>query len=303
MLSSSPSAQDLTASIAQAVAVLAADTDALRQSATFTVWLRTMSAFHAYSFGNQLLIWSQRPDATRVAGFHKWKSLKRFVTKGQKGIRILAPILPKTEAEEGPSIVRVPPGGRPASTGRIAGFRVATVFDLSQTDGEPLAELPECNAVSGGETLLPMIERAIAELGISMTYKPLGGPDGLSRGGAIEIEEALATPARCGVLIHELAHELLEHKASRETTTKQGRELEAEAIAYAVMCHFRMDLPSQFYIAGYGVTAEMLTAALPVISATAKRIIGLVQPEGLAVGEGVERDALPAASFDLPLAA
>ena len=276
---SNDKATDLTASITASIATLCAETDAVKQSSTYTAWLKTMSAFHSYSFGNQLLIWSQLPTATRVAGFNKWKSLKRFVTKGQKGIRILAPLVRKAE--------EVSKSGTTEKVSRIAGFRVVSVFDISQTDGEEIPSL-EVNATEGGETLLPLIESAIAELNISLTYKPLAGAYGLSKGGAIEIEESLDTPGRCGVLVHELAHELLQHKANRETTTKEQRELEAESVAYAVLAHFGMNLPSKFYLANYGITAEMLTAALHTISATTKQIIALVTP---ATKDQTEEDA------------
>lgn len=248
---------------------LCAETDAVKQSKTYTAWLKTMSSFYEYSYGNQLLIWSQFPTATRVAGFNKWKSLKRSVTKGQKGIRILAPLVRKFEDN-----------AKPTSTdtvSKIVGFRVATVFDITQTEGEDILTF-NVNATEGGETLLPLLEQAIADLSISLTYKTLSGAYGLSRGGAIEIEESLDTPARVGVLVHEFAHELLEHKANRETTTKQQRELEAESVAYAVLAHFRMKLPSEFYLSSYGITSEMLTAALQTISTTTKRIIGLLTP-------------------------
>jgi hypothetical protein len=263
---SSEKANDLTASISASIATLCAETDAAKKSATYTAWLKTMSAFYEYSYGNQILIWSQMPTATRVAGFNKWKSLNRFVTKGQKGIRILAPLVRKVEEVTKTGTDKV---------SKLAGFRIVSVFDLSQTEGEEIPTL-EFNATEGGETLLPMLENAIADLNISLTYKTLAGAYGLSKGGAIEIEDSLSIPARCGVLVHELAHELLEHKANHKTTTKQQRELEAESVAYAVLAHFGMNMHSEFYLASYDITTEMLTASLQTISQTTKRIIGLL---------------------------
>ncbi|MGB7986987.1 MAG: ArdC-like ssDNA-binding domain-containing protein [Terracidiphilus sp.] len=263
---SNDKAQELTKTINDSIATLCAQTDAAKQSATYKAWLNTASRFHSYSFGNQILIWCQSPDATRVAGFHTWKSLNRFVKKGEHGIRILAPIIRKMEEEREGKIEEV---RRPVS------FRVVSVFDVAQTEGEPLAEL-ECNPTEGGETLLPLLEKAITGLNITLEYKKLSGPDGLSKGGAIEIEEALDTPARCAALAHELTHEVLDHAARRKETTKQQRELEAESVAYAVLTHFGMNPQSQFYLANYNITAEMLTASLQTINTTAKRIIGLL---------------------------
>jgi Zn-dependent peptidase ImmA (M78 family) len=121
-----------------------------------------------------------------------------------------------------------------------------------------------------------------AHLGITLTYKAIQGrAEGLSKGGAIEVEESLPTPARCGVLVHELSHELL-HKFKRAQTTKQQRELEAESVAFAVLAHFGMRTESRFYLATYDVTAEMLTASLQTISATARKLIELIDESAVA---------------------
>jgi hypothetical protein len=267
----------LTKTINDSIATLCAETDAAKQSATYKAWLNTVSRFYRYSFGNQILIWCQSPDATRVAGFHTWKSLNRSVKKGEHGIRILAPIIRKVEQER---------NGKTEEVIRPVSFRVVSVFDYAQTEGEELADL-ECNATEGGEELLPLLEKAVTALNISLTYKALSGPEGLSKGGAIEIEEALDTPARCGVIAHELSHELLGHAARRAETTKQQRELEAESVSYAVLSYFGMKSQSQFYLATYEVTAEMLTASLHTINATAKQIISLLtQADNSEEGKG-----------------
>ena len=95
----------------------------------------------------------------------------------------------------------------------------------------------------------------------------------------IEIEETLSTAARCGVIIHELAHELL-HKEKRKETTRQQRELEAESVSFAVLARYGIHSESRFYLASYDVTAEMLTASLQTISQTAKRIISVIGGDG-----------------------
>src|SRR5437868_9431511 len=103
--------------------------DALKrgQSESLKTYLRVMSHFHHYSWGNCLLIYSQRPEATRVAGFQAWLKMRRFVRKGEKGIVILAPMVGRkksdTELTEDEQT-------------RLFGFRAAHVFDVSQTDGE-----------------------------------------------------------------------------------------------------------------------------------------------------------------------
>jgi antirestriction protein ArdC len=276
-------AQELTAKITESINALCAETDAAKQSAIYRAWLSTLSHFHNYSWANCLLIWTQAPEATRVAGFHTWKSLGRFVKKGQTGIRILAPLMHKVEEEKNDNTERV---------SRPFGFKTVAVFDYAQTDGKPLAEL-NTNATEGGDALLPQLEKAAAQLNITLVYKAIeGSAEGLSKGGLIEIEETLDTPARCGVIAHELAHELL-HKTNREGTTRQQRELEAESVAYAVLAHFGMHPQSCFYLATYDVTPEMLTASLQTIGSAAKTIISLIDGTGQQIeeGEGAQNDA------------
>jgi antirestriction protein ArdC len=281
-------AQELNARINDSINALCAETDAAKQSETFRNWLSTLSRFHNYSFGNSLLIAMQAPDATHVAGFHTWKSLGRFVKKGETGIRILAPIIRKIEQEK---------NGTTEKVSRPFGFRTVTVFSYAQTDGEPLPEM-NTNATEGGEALLPALERAAAQLDVILVYKAISGnAEGYSKGGLIEIEETLDTPARCGVIIHELAHELMHKGSNREGTTKQQRELEAEAVSYAVLAHFGIHSDSRFYLAMYNVTGEMLTASLQAISAAAKRIINMLEPTSPpATPAVVEEDDMRAAA-------
>src|SRR5580700_7607033 len=93
-----------------------------------------MGRFHRYSWGNTLLIASQRPTATHVAGFHAWHQLGRSVKKGEKGIVILAPMVVKQKD----SAAEIEPPSKEPS--RVAGFRAAYVFDVAQTEGQPLPQ-------------------------------------------------------------------------------------------------------------------------------------------------------------------
>ena len=97
------------------------------RSDQLTALLKTMARFHKYSFHNICLIASQCPTATRVAGFQTWRTMGRFVRKGEKGIAILAPIVGRRETESTGDNARA-----------IIGFRAAYVFDVDQTEGEPL---------------------------------------------------------------------------------------------------------------------------------------------------------------------
>lgn len=117
-------------------------------SGKYQEYLQTMSRFHRYSFNNTMLIYLQKPDATHVAGFNKWRDdFKRNVKKGEKGIKIIAPAITKKKVEK----IKLDPDTKAPmldengqaiveeKTVSIPRFRVATVFDLSQTEGEPLA--------------------------------------------------------------------------------------------------------------------------------------------------------------------
>ncbi|HEY7291579.1 MAG TPA: ArdC family protein [Vicinamibacterales bacterium] len=190
------------------------------QSDQFTALLKTMARFHRYSFHNVCLIASQRPDATRVAGFHTWRSLGRFVRKGEKGIVILAPIVGRrSDADEDDSK-------------RVIRFRAAYVFDVAQTDGEPLPEVATASGDPGART--PALRRAIDERGIVIEdADALDGALGMSCGGRIQIVKGLAPAEEFVVLVHEFAHELL-HRAADRPASRDTRELEAEAVAFVV---------------------------------------------------------------------
>jgi hypothetical protein len=172
-------------------------------SDALTAYLNAMSRFHNYSFGNILEIARQKSDATRVAGFWKWKELGRSVKKGEKGIRILAPIVGikrKKDAE-------IKASTDPAAINKpvLVGFRSTYVFDVSQTEG---AELPELQEVSGdvGENydrLVSFIERQGIELVFTEKIAPALG---MSYGGRIAILPGQSKAETFATLVHELAH-------------------------------------------------------------------------------------------------
>jgi hypothetical protein len=104
-----------------------------------TAYLTAMGRFHNYSFGNILEIARQKPDATRVAGMYAWNQLGRKVVKGQKGIRILAPMIGVRRKKDKEAEKDITKQNQPV----LVGFRSAYVFDVSQTDGAPLPDLSE----------------------------------------------------------------------------------------------------------------------------------------------------------------
>ncbi|MBW4039118.1 MAG: ArdC family protein [Acidobacteria bacterium] len=243
-------------------------------SDALTAYLNAMSRFHNYSFGNILEIARQKPDATRVAGFWKWKELGRSVKKGEKGIRILAPIIGvrrKKDEEAEKDITK-------QNTVVLVGFRSAYVFDVSQTEG---AELPELRGISGdvGENrdrLIALIDRQGIELVFTERIAPALG---MSYGGRIAILPGQSKAEEFSTLVHELAHEML-HKAERRTaTTKVVRETEAEAIAFVIGKAIGLETgtASADYIQLYHGNASLLAESLEVIQKTSAVILAALE--------------------------
>jgi hypothetical protein len=244
-------------------------------SEALTNYLTAMSHFHHYSFGNVLEIARQMPTATRVAGFWTWKNLGRFVKAGQKGIRILAPIVGvcrKKDAEANKDITK-------QNERVLLGFRHAYVFDISQTDG---VELPHLHEVSGdpGENI-DRLAAFVKSKGIQLVYNANIAPAlGMSYGGRIAILPGLSKAETFATLVHETAHELLHRSERRTVTTKTGRETEAEAVAFVVGKAVGLvnDNASASYIQLYHGNASLLAESLEVIQQTASIILAALEP-------------------------
>jgi len=260
------SATDLKSRITEHIQELAQATDAARVSEEMQRYLDMSAKFHQYSPFNIWLILMEKPTATVVAGFHKWISMKRFVRKGEHGIAILAPIFAPGINEDGEQIEK------------LVGFKTVYVFDISQTEGQPLPEPPNWKSTEQNALLRERLLEFAANKGIVVNVKQLPGEtQGVSLGGTI----ILSPQAGTKTLIHEIAHELLHHK-QHEVTSQTIRELEAEAVAYVVGKHFGLDgLSSPNYVALYDVTAEMIFGHMERIRDIATAIIrGLEKKSG-----------------------
>ena len=249
------------------------------KSDRLVAYLKAMSRFHAYSFGNVMLIASQRPDATRVAGFKAWKSFGRSVKKGERGIVIVAPMVLKGKQEADPN--GVPKGGKAADDDKPrVRFRGVHVFDVSQTEGE---ELPEPARFGGdpGEALT-RLESAVVESGIELnTAEHLAGADGISKGGEIVLCGSLDPAERFATLVHEWAHEILHRVPKEERPSKTVRETEAEAVAFVVGHAIGLEpsTASSDYIALYRGDAETLMASMDRVQKTACHIIEAIRDD------------------------
>ncbi|MFN8764995.1 MAG: ArdC-like ssDNA-binding domain-containing protein [Pirellulaceae bacterium] len=243
-------------------------------------YLNLLAMFHSYSFGNLMLIASQKPAATMVAGFSRWRQLGRFVKKGEKGIAILAPLVlrrgltsstPKQTTSPGDRSATSPPEPVPV----LCGFRVVYVFDVSQTDG---AELPAFASVAGDPgRKLQLLQELVTEEGITLHILPElpRGCLGMSQGGTITIAAHLPPASMFATLAHELAHEKLHWNDQREQTTRQTRETEAEAVAYVVCRAMGLDCSTQSsdYIQLYSGDDKVLLKSLERIRSTAAWMI------------------------------
>jgi len=242
------------------------------KSSALLRYLDTISKFHNYSFGNCMLICIQCPNATLVAGFQRWKKLKRWVKKGEAGIAILAPLLMRKSELDEDSTGNT--DGEATVLRAIRGFRAVHVFDVSQTEGEPLAEI---GAITGdpGERIA-RIEEFIRSKGIELAYtEALGGALGMSEGGKITILSTLTLAQTFSTLVHELAHELLHRGDRRKETTKVFRETEAEAVSYVVSKAVGLELSTQAvdYIQLWNGDETILMQSLELVRDAASQIL------------------------------
>ena len=167
------------------------------KSETLTQYLAAIGRFHRYSLRNVMLIASQKPAATHVAGFHAWHKLRRFVKKGEKGILILAPVVRrKSESDEHKDT---------DESSTTVGFRAAYVFDISQTDGR---ELPAIGSVNGDPRgYRERLGNFVAEQGIALEYsQDIAPARGTSAGGKITLMPGQPPAEEFATLAHELAH-------------------------------------------------------------------------------------------------
>ena len=238
-------------------------------SETLRTYLAAIGRFHRYSLRNVMLIATQKPTATHVAGFHTWHELGRFVKKGEKAILILAPIVRtkthnvrQTETDESSTAV---------------GFRAAYVFDISQTDGQ---ELPEIDNVKGDpREYRERLGKFVTDQGILLEYsQDIAPARGTSAGGKITLLPGQTPAEEFSTLAHEVAHELMHRNERRASTSKRSRETEAEAVAFVVCQAIGLETGSaaQDYIQLYEGDAKLLSLSLQYIQQTATRILNAI---------------------------
>lgn len=258
-------------------AALARLNDSLVQgkSDSLITYLAAIGRFHRYSFSNLLLILSQKPEATRVAGFQTWKELGRYVKKGERGILIIAPMRCRKKSDVAQAL-DIKTSDADESFIR---FRAVHVFDVSQTDGQPLPEPVRASGDPAGYT--ERLKSLVASKAITLEYSPsLGNAYGRSSGGKITLRAGMTPAEEFSVLVHELAHEILHPKESRRELSKLVKETEAEAVAFVVSHAIGLDAAtaSADYIQVYRGDKDTLAASLERIQTAASEIFEAIIP-------------------------
>ncbi|MBU6428678.1 MAG: ImmA/IrrE family metallo-endopeptidase [Cyanobacteria bacterium REEB65] len=254
---------------AEAMAKLEEGIKALTSSDAWERYLRMQAAFHRYSFSNTVLIYSQMPDATRVAGIRTWNKLGRSVIKGQKAIWILAPVAVGKKADQD-----LDGDDADETQRRVVAFRPVPVFDLSQTEGD---ELPSPVCMLTGNTSSQLFEHLATfseKRGCPLTVEAIsGGANGFfdPTANRIVVREGLAPDHACKTLAHEIAHSILHRDLEIYREHRGDCELEAESASFVVLAHHGINAGqySFGYVSSWQGGGE---AAIKALKASAQRI-------------------------------
>jgi len=272
------------------LAKLADGIDGLTDSDEWARYLAVQAKFHRYSFGNVMLILQQCPNASRVMAYGKrdgstgWLSLGRNVIKGEHAIRIFAPSTRKGTNDAGEEETK------------LIGFRLVPVFDMSQTEGDPLPEV--CTLLAGADDagafarLVKVAEGMGWRVEAPAEIDGYPGANGLCEHGRKLISVASDRSAAQMVksMAHELGHAIL-HGSSSDYRANRGLcELEAESVAYVVCQHIGLDTSD--YTFGYVATwvgadkaRDKIKASGKAISRAAKTIIDALESPAEAMAD------------------
>ena len=262
----------------------------LFQSERYMDYLRTMSRFHRYSLNNTILIHAQRPDATLVAGFNKWRDqFGRNVMRGEKGIKIIAPtpFKKKIEEEKLDPDTKLPMRDKDGNIimeekeVKIPMFKVVTVFDVSQTEGEPLPDIVGTltGDVQNYEAFMEALRRSSP---VPIEMQPLPpDTDGFFSidKQSISIREDMSEVQTVSATIHEITHSKLHNykKGAPDAKDRSTEEVEAESVSFAVCAYYGIQTGENSfgYIANWSQNKELteLRASLETINKTASELI------------------------------
>jgi hypothetical protein len=288
-------------------------TAAVAELARSDAWLRMLrvaARFPRYSPSNVLLIAVQNPDASNVGGLRLWNSLGRRVRKGEKGIAILAPCLYKGSADKESS--QQPTSGADEGKGEsgpraLRGFRVVHVFDVSQTEGDPLPEVaPSLLRGPAPERLWDSLASLVERDLYALERGDCGGANGFTRFDArvIRIRSDVEPAQAAKTLAHEVGHVRAEHgirfadRYQRSVDCRGVAEVEAESIAFLVAATAGLDSSDYTvpYVAGWaGGNTELLKDTASRVLAVSR---GIVDDAGLGF-EGPRASMTPASRLQV----
>ena len=265
----------------------------LFESERYKAYLTSMAKFHSYSFNNTLLIAMQ--GGQLVAGYNKWRDdFHRNVKRGEKGIKILAPApykvkkeVPKLDEQGQPVMDK---DGNPVTEKKeiqVPAFKIVSVFDVSQTEGEPLPSIGVDELAGNVEQYEDFFKALEQTSPVPMAFEDIpGGSHGYYHltEKRIAIQENMSELQTLKTAIHEIAHAKLHAIDPEAPVTEQAdrpdsrtREVQAESVAYAVCQHYGLDTSdySFGYVAGWssGKDLKELRASLETIRATAHELI------------------------------
>lgn len=284
--SDAPNKNALSDRISLFVDDLANATDEAAADAKIKQYLNFFSKFRKHSFTNSFLIFIQRPDATRVAGFRQWEEkFHRKVKKGAKGIMIYAPIIKSVE-NDGNNL------DKDVEDKVVRGYRAVYVFDVKDTD--PIDEkgnLPEepqwfdDNTPSElADKLFEYAKQAAIDMGINVTkLDAKGGEKGYSAGEHINLSSDVEGVGQFATFIHELAHELMHWRTKspfydeenlKNNPGKELKELQAESVSYTVCRHYGLPVTHHAtYLALWRANKEKIKNNIEIIIKVSKFII------------------------------
>lgn len=263
---------------------------AVRDSAEYKKLLTTMAKFPHYSLNNCMLIAMQKPDATLCQGYNAWKKMGRYVKKGEKGIKVIAPspytIQKEVDVLDSKGRPVLDQDGEPVKQTKelnLMGFKAETTFDISQTEGK---ELPRV----GVDELKGSIDKyeVLMEVLKDISPVPIGfeniksGAKGYyhTEDKRIAIQQGMSELHTLKTCIHEITHAML-HGENAQGISKNRKELEAEGTASIVLSFmgYNTDDYSYPYLCGYTSDADMkeLKASLGTIRQTSSRIIKKIE--------------------------